>query len=215
MKNDMQNLIADFYRVCLFGTKDPDIEDVAKRAYRDLCRTLKLNKGENGISHRDNVISEIIEPKIKEKLVNSVCISQGDYDEFHHALCKEIIGYYLNEKSCISEFYYGQAQKWVNMTMKYLCVIGEDKCAWLKGIYEYLHIPIDSIILDRVINELKIESVIVNNNKVSLKNLRWSRIEKQDTYKAIQSKLRVALNEKGVIPIVWEFNAWNNPKENK
>ena len=48
-KNDIQNLIADFYRVCLFGTKDPDIEAAAKRAYRDLCRTLKLNKGENGI----------------------------------------------------------------------------------------------------------------------------------------------------------------------
>lgn len=101
-KNDMQNLIADFYRVCLFGTKAPDIKAAAKRAYRDLCRTLKLNKGENGINHRDNVISKIIELRIKEKLVKSVYMSQGDYDEFHHALCEEIIGYYSNKKKlCI------------------------------------------------------------------------------------------------------------------
>jgi len=103
----MQNLIADFYRVCLFGTKDPDIEDAAKRAYRDLCRTLKLNKGENGISHRDNVISEIIELRIKEKLVNSVYMSQGDYDEFHHALCKEIILWKLRMcELCNPEFFF-------------------------------------------------------------------------------------------------------------
>lgn len=205
-KNDIQNLIADFYRVCLFGTKDPDIEDAAKRAYIDLCRTIWDT-------------TEDIRAKAKEESLNFISSQiEGlkndniDFDEFHDTLCCGIIEIYNNNHI---DFYYGQAQKWVNMTMKYLCVIGEEKYPWLKGIYEYLHIPIDSIILDRVINELKIESVIVNNNKVSLKNLRWSRIKEQDTYKAIQSKLRVALNEKGEIPIVWEFKAWNNPKENK
>lgn len=212
-KNDIQNLIADFYRVCLFGTKDPDIEDAAKRAYRDLCRTLKLNKGENGISHRDNVISEIIELRIKEKLMNSVCMSQGDYDEFHHALCEEIIGYYSNEKSYVSDFYYGQAQKWINMTMKYLCVIGEERYPWLNRLYPFLHIPIDSVILGKIIGDFEIESVAVKGKRVLLKNLSWSRIDK-DTYDAIQNVLREKIGE-NEIPIVWEFKAWNNPKENE
>lgn len=210
-KNDMQNLIADFYRVCLFGTKDPDIEDAAKRAYRDLCRTLKLNKGENGISHRDNVISKIIELRIKERLVNSDCMSQGDYDEFHHALCKEIIGYYSNEKSYVSDFYYGQAQKWINMTMKYLCVIGEERYPWLNRLYPFLHIPIDSVILGKIIGDFEIKSVAVKGERVLLKNLSWSRIDK-DTYDAIQDVLREKIGE-NEIPIVWELKAWNNPKK--
>lgn len=209
----MQNLIADFYRVCLFGTKDPDIKDAAKRAYRDLCRTLKLNKGENGISHRDNVISEIIELRIKEKLVNSGCMSQGDYDEFHHALCEEIIGYYSNEKSYVSDFYYGQAQKWINMTMKYLCVIGEERYRWLNILYPFLHIPIDSVILGKIIGDFEIESVAVKGKRVLLKNLSWSRIDK-DTYDAIQDVLREKIGE-NEIPIIWEFKAWNNPKKNE
>lgn len=212
-KNDMQNLIADFYRVCLFGTKDPDIKDAAKRAYRDLCRTLKLNKGENGISHRDNVISEIIELRIKEKLVNSDCMSQGDYDEFHHALCKEIIGYYSNKKRYVSDFYYGQAQKWINMTMKYLCVIGEERYPRLNRLYPFLHIPIDSVILGKIIGDFEIESVAVKGKRVLLKNLSWSRIDK-DTYDAIQNVLHEKIGE-NEIPIVWEFKAWNNPKKNE
>ena len=98
------------------------------------------------------------------------------FDKFHETLCDEIIKIY---KRYNIEFYYGQAQKWVNMTMKYLCVIGEKKYPWLKKVYSSLHVPIDRVILNQAINEFKIYSVIVNGDKVSLKNLSWSRIKKE------------------------------------
>lgn len=203
-KNDIQNLIADFYRVCLFGTKDPDIEDAAKRAYIDLCRTIWDT-------------TEDIRAKAKEESLNFISSQiEGlkndniDFDEFHDTLCCGIIEIYNNNHI---DFYYGQAQKWVNMTMKYLCVIGEEKYPWLNRLYPFLHIPIDSVILGKIIGDFEIESVAVKEKRVLLKNLSWSRIDK-DTYDAIQNVLREKIGE-NEIPIFWEFKAWNNLEENE
>lgn len=200
----MQNLIADFYRVCLFGTKDPDIKYATKRAYIDLCRTI-WNTAED------------IRDKAKEESLNFISSQiEGlrndniDFDEFHDNLCRGIIEIYNNNHI---DFYYGQAQKWVNMTMKYLCVIGEEKYPWLNRLYPFLHIPIDSVILGKIIGDFEIESVAVKEKRVLLKNLSWSRID-EDTYDAIQNVLREKIGE-NEIPIVWEFKAWNNPKENE
>lgn len=198
----MQNLIADFYRVCLFGTKDPDIEDAANRAYLDLCRTIYNTKADSRNKAKDEVIKLILSQTNELEICDNIC-----FDKFHETLCDEIIQIY---KRYNIEFYYGQAQKWINMTMKYLCVIGEEKYPWLKKVYSSLHVPIDRVILNQAINEFKIYSVIVNGDKVSLKNLSWSRIDK-DTYDAIQNVLREKIGE-NEIPIVWEFTAWNNPE---
>lgn len=47
--------------------------------------------------------------------------TQAGYDTWHHALCDELIGYY---GSTGFEFNLGHAQKWVNMTMKYIYIHG-------------------------------------------------------------------------------------------
>lgn len=80
-------------------------------------------------------------------------------------------------------------------------------------LYPFLHIPIDSVILGKIIGDFEIESVAVKGERVLLKNLSWSRIDK-DTYDAIQNVLREKIRE-NEIPIVWEFKAWNNPKESE
>lgn len=203
--NRMYNLTTDFYQVCVFGKKDPNIEDAAKRAYLDLCRTIYNTKEDSRNKAKDEVIKLILAQTKELETCDNIC-----FDKFHETLCDEIIQIY---KRYNIEFYYGQAQKWVNMTMKYLCVIGEKKYPWLKKVYSSLHVPIDSVILNQAINEFKIYSVIVNGDKVSLKNLSWSRIKKE-IYYAIQTNLRRAIEAKGEVPIFWEFTAWNNP-ENK
>lgn len=73
----------------------------------------------------------------------------NDFDTWHNTLCTTIVNNYSNVKGNVKEkeqqfFTYGNAQKWVNMTLKYL---------WLFGllpdyIKEDLHIPIDSFIID-------------------------------------------------------------------
>ena len=204
-KNDMQNLIADFYRVCLFGTKYPDIEAAAKRAYIDLCRTIYNTKEDSRNKAKDEVIKLILSQTKELEICKNIC-----FDKFHETLCDEIIQIY---KRYNIECYYRQAQKWKNMTMKYLSVIGEEKYSWLNRLYPFLHIPIDSVILGKIIGDFEIKSVAVKGKRVLLKNLSWSRIDK-DTYDAIQNVLREKIGE-NEIPIVWEFKAWNNPKENE
>ena len=112
-----------------------------------------------------------------------------------------IIDCYDNQT--IAEITYGQAQKWVNMTMKYLCVLYEGQCDWLNKIYSFLHIPIDSIILDKAKKEFQ--------NEFSVNNTPWSQLSREE-YITIQNKLRAVI--KDVTLMDWEFTAWNNP-ENK
>jgi hypothetical protein len=149
-KNDIQNLIADFYRVCLFGTKDPDIENAAKRAYRDLCRTLKLNKGENGISHRDNVISEIIGMQVDIDIERDriEIESLRDYSEKDGSLLTlnptlaiewnyEMNGSLITVYKYLSKIYFHQKKHWPLWLSRIFCVIAAPV---MKGFYKGLEV---------------------------------------------------------------------------
>ena len=61
-----------------------------------------------------------------------------DFDDWHNALCKGII----NCSESIYPISYGIAQKWVNMTLKYLLICGYD----FKEKETSLHVPVDSYI---------------------------------------------------------------------
>ena len=75
----------------------------------------------------------------------------SDFERWHARVCREIEKRYGEVKHNGNSFFtYGNAQKWVNMTMKYL---------WLLGLLdntvdcEKLHIPIDSFIIDTIWSE--------------------------------------------------------------
>lgn len=57
-------------------------------------------------------------------------------------MCSQIVDIYQAEGI---EFYIGQAQKWVNMTLKYLYVLVPDV---VEPFYNLLHIPLDNYIMD-------------------------------------------------------------------
>lgn len=132
--------------------------------------------------------------------------NEANYDAWHRALCERLMDIYKGvvckkEKS----FTYGIAQKWVNMTMKYLYLLVPlmseyGYCA--KGIHcavdhrDALHVPIDSYI----IRAAKEEGVLVSDIDP------WSKIQSYDVYYAFQSALRNRL--KGLAPIEWEGPAW-------
>ena len=191
----MNENIKKFYRICVFGTEENNEKAAAKRAYRDMCRTIRFEKGVSQKQKNDcrARVVELIETEIKK--YNSIDTVEK-YDEFHDSLCLRIIDCYDNQT--IAEITYGQAQKWVNMTMKYLCVLYEGQCDWLNKIYSFLHIPIDSIILDKAKKEFQYE--------FSVNNTPWSQLSREE-YITIQNKLRAVI--KDVALIDWEFKAWN------
>jgi hypothetical protein len=50
----------------------------------------------------------------------------------------------------VIDFFVGQAQKWVNMTMKYIFTVGEQRIPGFDLVYTYCHVPLDNILLEKI-----------------------------------------------------------------
>lgn len=118
--------------------------------------------------------------------------TQEEYDTKHLKICFDIISIYRNGGM---DLHYGQAQKWVNMFMKYQCILGDNTA---QRMIPFLHIPIDNVIL----KVAKTKFGIIPKAKTC-----WSKFDKE-TYVDLQLQLRDSLN--GETPIIWEFKAWSN-----
>jgi hypothetical protein len=103
-------------------------------------------------------------------------------------------------------FSYGQAQKWLNMTLKYMLIAqsGELDVGWEKSlnnkIVRSLHVPVDKYILDIAEKELE----------VLPPEGAWSTWDYEE-YETYQKDLRSEIKEKS--PIEWEFTAWTDARD--
>lgn len=176
----MKERTRDFYFYTLFGVpyniaKDWPAEDKIRlcshRAYADLSRTIDYSRSSSWLedhkktdtaksfiaqkqAFKENV-HNYLATRINQKLFS--CTSKKDFDEWHKGCCTEIEKK-ANESGLIKEgkmFSYGQAQKWVNMTLKYMDISGfwdqgEQQIAELRT---FLHVPVDSYILKAASSE--------------------------------------------------------------
>lgn len=203
----------------------------AKRAYLDLARTVefkystskldKMKKKNSPQNEKDEAKAFI---KEKEKLINGICESMlaaidgkecnnNDFNEWHEKKCKSIKNN-MNEAVDktndfiikVNTFTIGQAQKWLNMTLKYL---------WLLNILpdglneEYLHIPVDSYIIEAV--GAKKDNYQYGLELVSpISKSSWSFWDNYDKYMDFQDEVKKVIKEKynSLTPIEWESLAW-------
>ena len=154
---------------------DEVIRCCAERAYLDFNRTLTYLKkdGQEMSSHeRENVRSfrekvygiekgagsgSDCDVKMIERIKGLLATdNQADFDKLHRELCTQIRDYanqsdlLLPDKYTGSKFHYGQAQKWVNMTLKYMMLLGfwkELRTDSSPSVRQFLHVPVDSYIL--------------------------------------------------------------------
>lgn len=211
----------------------PYICDIcAKRAYLDLARTVRYtyssskleemkskksseedrDEANNFIESKNNLISEICSAILFSE---EVIESEKSFDKWHEEKCKEITekmnGNYetvnnSDEKVLNKSFTIGQAQKWVNMTLKYLWLLD----ALPTGVKpEYLHVPIDSYIIEIAYdNKNKFDNALGLEKKP---NESWSNLSKYKKYFEIQEAIREAIKTNTTnetIPIKWESLAW-------
>jgi hypothetical protein len=115
--------------------------------------------------------------------------SQEQYDDWHHALCDEMVAYY---KTTGVEFNIGHAQKWVNMTFKYLYIHGGVD---ISGVSDFLHIPLDIYVFSAVESELLIPRPCNA----------WSKITDYIVYIEYQKEIRKKID---IPPLRWEFSHW-------
>ncbi|MBQ4446709.1 MAG: hypothetical protein II897_00230 [Clostridia bacterium] len=172
-----------------------------------------------------------------------------DFNEWHKRICTELITRYreicdeldsptfhASEKA--GEFFtYGNAQKWVNMTIKNLYVIsgaylamgGTENEAFFNAVAERAneyHIPLDNLILGAVYKQKLIGSDkeyfvmkygkkdpsyhIVNDDDGTGDSYPWSGIDYPSIYEIFREELEAAIDEP---PIEWECRNWISRKK--
>ena len=162
--------------------EDDLIELAMTKAYRDLMRTI-TNFASNINNNRIKTNARICIKEYIIKIINSNITSQQQFDKLHKEACNKLIEKF--EDQC---FTIGQAQKWINMSFKYLHLLDYEG---IEKIYEFSHIPIDSYILD------------ITNYKISKP---WSRLNDYTEYLQYQEWFRNKYNKE--IPLDAEFRLW-------
>jgi hypothetical protein len=185
-----------------FGDTGSDLERCNKRAYLDLSRTvwgIKQNTNPQIYEHAENILRTTL-----AALPSAAHLStQEKFDDWHRALCDSLKEQYRKDgyvdESGKSLFTYGQAQKWINMALKYVFVYGEKRLPGYRRLYPFCHVPIDKII----IAELK----KVNCGKVPpLAGKTWSRLDDYAVYMNFQHWIRSTFS--GSAPLAVEFSLW-------
>ena len=194
-KIDEKNIL-EFFKYSYFGNLKAPIDSASNRAYRDMCRTLRFGNFQGDRMELKKDVNGFLDKQIK-KLVNCSITSEKEFDEWHKQLCIKISDEYKNSKI---QFTYGQAQKWLNMTIKYLCMLEVEGYSF-DNVIKWLHIPIDNYIFDAVEKELKIDRP---------KDI-WSRWDNYDEYLKYQNDIRERIEKDrniDVPPLLWEFKNW-------
>ena len=174
----------------------------SKRAYLDLCRTIDFEK--DITDKKKKCLVNEVGNYFKEELDNKEGLNKvkNGYDEWHDEACSKVMKKYNGYVENCNGLYYGQAQKWVNMTMKYLYIL--NKCyGENQEKYDFLekvdHLPIDSIILQK----------LNGNEKKIWNNKTWSKFGQVD-YATCKKEIKEKLAGKEFL-FMWELRNW---KEN-
>ena len=178
-----------FLMQAYFGT-----DGFISRAYRDMNRTL------HGLSKLGNA-KELVETA-KGALRTSLSELQGEnaptkpdelaaeYDRWHEGSCDRLI-------ACFQPFHlhHGQAQKWLNMTIKYhwFFRVGGELDAW----YPAAHVPVDEFILHAAA-EAGIERPCE----------KWSRWDDRARYEVFQKAIRAHAAKLSTSPLALEHDWW-------
>lgn len=203
-----------------FGAKSVDVSVCIKRAYRDMCRVLSgISDEENAESYKEDVVNEIserIDDLLKLNNPNEVCNEKiedfdlTEYDKWHYDVCEMIIEK-SKEKLLNVSFNFGHAQKWINMTLKYMYIM---RVKDFKKIENLLHVPVDSYIMEAASTILGVKIIREKNTgygKYSESgSKRWSKWGFKE-YFTFQSDIR----KEEQCPIRWEGEAWLEISENR
>lgn len=182
----------NFWIRVYLGASQDLIGAAIDRAYRDFNRT---QHGYAKLKTADSYtcLKEVLR-NVTAEAIGRDFISQTEFDEWHEVSCDYLINSCLGATSY--KMSYGQAQKWINMSLKYMYALGDDRVPGISRNYHYFHIPIDNIIQD----------ILVQRNIARFKES-WSRIATYKAYLDYQIRFRAA--HPNEIPLDVEFKLFN------
>ena len=109
-------------------------------------------------------------------------------------------------------FALGHAQKWLNMTLKYMLLMGLWKNS-LDPFVPHFHVPLDTVVLREAHDQPGIKNLINNQYKLKVASnyYAWSKIPgSQDGFQAYAGLQKAIANSVDSSPIEWEMIAWNS-----
>lgn len=184
-------------------------------AYRDMCRTIRFHKKYDEDAEIKWNLRRNVTALIKTQVEAWLQIPPKDQDEFngqHQKLCEKIIVIYqgiTDQMEKDQSLFFGQAQKWVNMTLKNLYVYSKSNETDMSfdEILPYLHIPLDNVIMD-IASDKKKCYIDPSDQKygVSKPQTAWSRMDASE-YQAYQKELKAKIG--APIPLLWELTHWS------
>ena len=234
-ENAINFLLYSYFKLTLNSKEEEILAAAITRAYRDASsRVLSItdetntNKDENG---EETPLLDLAKESLKEQFNNLFSNDHNlhsGYDTWFYNTCEKLSEVYSNAKSKKEEneaaFYFGHAQKWVNMTMKYLYEIksifkkyGTDVFTQLTpDLEKKLHIPVDGYIMQAVTSApedfplgLGIQLPNKNGKLGSYSSAKaWSKWVRDDYEKFWEQLKDYPLNKTDDSPLDWENKAW-------
>lgn len=216
------------------------------KAYLDMNRTMTFRKEGKSTKEKSDIDKERKSWRdcgtqiIKTHFQNIKCCDNFNFREWHKKLCDELIALYKSEPDSDSKLVrkngnkrtnveasltYGQAQKWVNMTLKYLWMLGRldmlnaEDSEIIKNHAKEFDIPLDSYILkyaakakkkSKETSSFEIPENTGLNSEVSFKSLggyEWSKINNYKDYQEYQKTLKDKIQQE--LPLLWELEHWH------
>lgn len=224
-ENAINFLLYSYFGITLDDGKEEIIDGAIERAYRDASgRVLSITDECGGNGPYKKNAKEQLKSQIDKLAERTTPVAYDE--EWFYETCRILLKEYKSAKGKKGNdaFYFGHAQKWVNMTMKYLCVLKsifheydkENIVPWLTDDLErQLHIPVDSYIMEAT-KEWKIQFPGKDDKSVTYSSAKsWSKWVCKD-YKKFRKELEGKIPEDS--PLDWEGPAWikvaKNRKEN-
>lgn len=220
-ENAINFLLYSYFEITLESEEDELLEAAVRRAYRDASSRV-LSIGDND---KENDAKETATGIIITKIGN---LPTEDYNAWFYGLCTQLQGKFGD-----SSFHFGHAQKWVNMTMKYLYIIKNIFSQYGKKVFlqltddleRQLHIPVDSYIMWAATRKkeqttpfglgIKLPSSKKIGEKVELSSYSsakaWSKWEQSD-YETFRAQIAGKISES---PLDWEGPAWIDVAEGR
>ena len=164
-----------------------------RAAYLDFSRTLH---GFRRLPSREILRSQTrkyLQNRLVEIQTEQITIGdQQGFDIWHRTTCRELKK--LWGDNGYKSFHIGQAQKWINMTFKYIFTLGENQLPGFTHLYHLCHIPLDRKIIDNLQQ--------FTPPKLSKP---WSRLCNYEEYIIYQKWIRESFS---IVPLDVEFIAW-------
>ena len=196
----------DYLVYLYFRAKPYNLSKCIKMAYLDFSRTLHgLGEESDDKKKLYGEATKELEQRFLRLQSDPGIVDQVAFDNWHRATYQQLFAIYNNHgyNTLKRHLFVGQAQKWINMTFKYLFTLGELGKYPHSGfgeVYPFCHAPLDR----KFIEQLEEYGILWPYSCT------WSRLDSYDKYRSYQQEIRQQFAD---VPLDVEFLLWMGMKE--